>query len=255
MHTPLPFSELLRLFGERSADFRAAIAAAPDLEVRVPTCPDWTLSDLARHIGERRRCWAATVAAGPDATGLVVPDDIPPMPSDRAELVAWLAEGAQQQIDALAAAGPSAPCWTWWGDSQSPRTSGAVARHQLQEISVHAYDAQLTVGPGKPLPSEVALDGVEEFQFTICANTTPWPHRPAVLDYHATEGSSWRVTLGADGVRADRLDLPASTPDVSVRGTASDLQLFCYGRLELDALQVTGDVTVIDQLVAWDPSA
>ncbi|MEE3922373.1 hypothetical protein V2I01_41020 [Micromonospora sp. BRA006-A] len=61
-------------------------------------------------------------------------------------------------------------------------------RHQLQEITVHTYDAQLTVGAPRPLPVEVALDGVEDFLSTCCATTVPWPYEPAVLDYHLTEG-------------------------------------------------------------------
>ncbi|MQY34622.1 hypothetical protein SRB17_25920 [Streptomyces sp. RB17] len=57
-----------RCFDERSTAFRAAVAAAPSLDVQVPTCPEWTLFDLVQHLGEGRRFWAATVAAGPAAT-------------------------------------------------------------------------------------------------------------------------------------------------------------------------------------------
>lgn len=65
MNPKLEFPDLLRLIDERSAAFRAAVAAAPSLDAQVPTCPEWTLMDLARHIGAGRRAWAATVAAGP----------------------------------------------------------------------------------------------------------------------------------------------------------------------------------------------
>lgn len=65
MDKTLEFPDLLRLIGERSAAFRAAVASAPSLDVRVPTCPEWTLFDLVRHLGEGRRRWAGIVAAGP----------------------------------------------------------------------------------------------------------------------------------------------------------------------------------------------
>ncbi|ROR45746.1 maleylpyruvate isomerase N-terminal domain-containing protein [Kitasatospora cineracea] len=68
MHRTPEFPDLLRLIDERAAAFRAAIAAAPSLDLPVPTCPGWTLFDLVQHIGEGRRRWAAAVAAGPDAT-------------------------------------------------------------------------------------------------------------------------------------------------------------------------------------------
>lgn len=70
---------------------------------------------------------------------------------------------------------------------------------------MHTYDAQLTVGAPQPLPDEVALDGVEGFLSTCCATTSPWPHEPAAVDYHATEGPSWRLWLSADGARTARL--------------------------------------------------
>jgi hypothetical protein len=121
---------------------------APSLDVRVPTCPEWTLFDLVRHLGEGRRRWAAVVAAGPASA--------PPAKS------AW--EGA-----------PAAP----------------RGRHQLQEIALHTYDAQITVGAPRPLPDEVALDGVDEFLSTCCATTpAPWA-RPVSWSWSCTTVLRW----------------------------------------------------------------
>src|SRR5690349_24846568 len=61
----LEFADLLRLLHERSTALQAAVAAAPSLDVQVPTCPEWTLLDLVQHLVEKRHKWAATVAAGP----------------------------------------------------------------------------------------------------------------------------------------------------------------------------------------------
>ncbi|GFJ83911.1 hypothetical protein [Phytohabitans houttuyneae] len=126
---------------------------------------------------------------------------------------------------------------------------------------MHTYDAQLTVGAPQPLPDEVALDGFDDCQFTLCATTVAWPHEPAVVDYHATEGRSWRLRLSSDGARAARLGASAAgedpdtdTADASARGTASDLVLFFYGRIPLDSLKWEGDRRIFDQLIAWDPS-
>ncbi|KJS56383.1 maleylpyruvate isomerase family mycothiol-dependent enzyme [Streptomyces rubellomurinus] len=251
--------DLLRLIDERSTAFRAAIAAAPDLDVRVPTCPEWTLRDLARHLGSGRPFWAAIVAAGPA--------DAPPAeavaaraavqePQEREALLAWLAASTQELLDTLRESGPDAECWTWWGKSQSPRTSGAVARHQLQEIAVHTYDAQVALGAAQPLPEEVALDGAEDFLVTCCATSSPWPHEPAVVEYHVSEGRSWRVTLSADGARIARIaagEEGAAPADASARGTASELVLWFYGRTAVDSLELDGDRRIFDQLFAWDP--
>lgn len=265
MQNLLEFPDLLRLIDERSTAFRAAVSAAPSLDVQVATCPDWTLFDLVQHLGEGRRRWAATVAAGPGAA--------PPArsgskgasaaPRERDALLAWLAASTQQLLDALREAGPDRACWTWWGTSQSPQTCGAVARHQLQEMTVHTYDAQLTVGAPQPLPDEVALDGVEEFLSTCCATTSAWPHEPAAVDYHTTEGRSWRLWLSADGARTARLPQPGTrgatvagehAADASARGTASELVLTLYGRVAVDSLKLDGDRRLFDQLIAWDPT-
>ncbi len=259
MEETLEFRDLLRLIDERSTAFRAAVASAPSLDVRVPTCPEWTLFDLVRHLGEGRRSWAATVAAGP-APAKSAAEGAPAAPPEREALPAWLAESTQQLLDALREAGPDRGCWTWWGASQSPQTSGAVARHQLQEIAVHTYDAQLTVGAAQPLPDEVALDGVEEFLSTCCATTAAWPHKPAVVDYRATEGRSWRLWLSADGARTAGLPTPATAAgenpaDASARGTANELVLAMYGRNPVDSLELDGDRRQFDLLVAWDPGA
>ncbi len=273
---PLGFPAWLRLIDERSVAFRAAVASAPSLEGQVPTCPEWTLLDLVQHLGTSHGRWAATVAAGPaDAHpaetaspgGPAAPWERsggPAAPWAREALLAWSAESTEQLLSALRESGPDRGCWTWWGGSQSPQTCGAVARHQLQHVAVHTYDAQISVGAAQPLPDEPALDGVDEFLFTCCATTAAWPHDPSVVDYHATDGRSWRLSLSADGARAARLPSPGTAhasaggedmtaAGASLRGTASELVLALYGRVPVDSLELDGDRHLFDLLLAWEP--
>lgn len=262
MEKTLGFPELLPLIDERSTAFLETVASAPSLEAPVPTCPGWTLFDLAQHVGLGRRKAAAIVAAGP-ADAPPAPsawDDGSGAPREREALLAWLSESIERLASTLREAGPDRGCWTWWGDSQSPQTSGGVARHQVQEVAVHTYDAQLTVGTPRSLPDEVALDGVEEFLSTCCSTDVAWPHEAAAVDYHAAEGRSWRLRLSGDGARVARLAAPAAGEDAatvhaSVRGTASDLVLLLYGRISLDSAKLQGDRRVLEQLIDWDPSA
>jgi uncharacterized protein (TIGR03083 family) len=260
----LEFPVLLRLIDERSTAFRAAVMSAPGLGLKVPTCPEWTLLDLVQHLGAVHRKWVATVNAGPaaappaeSASGAVT------APREREPLMAWSAASTQLLLDTLREVGPDRGCWTWWGPSESPQTSGAVARHQLQEAAVHTYDAQITLGAPQPLPDEAALDGVDEFLSTCCAWTAPWPHEAAAVDFHATEGRSWRLSLSAGGARTTRLSTPGTTlaaaagegPDVafaSARGTAAELVLVFYDRIPIDSLQLDGDLHLFDLLREWD---
>jgi uncharacterized protein (TIGR03083 family) len=249
----LDFPALLRLLDERSAAFRAVVAAAPDLDAPVPTCPGWTLRDLAQHISDGRRRWATIVAAGPaDAPP---PKGGPAVPRERDALVAWLAESSEQLATALREAGPDRACWTWWDRSKSPQTSGAVARHQVQELAVHTYDAQVAVGDPQPLPVDVALDGVEEFLSTSCAGTYAWPYEPCTVEYQTTEGPAWRLSLSSDEVGLTRRSTPGTDAGASIRGTAGELVLVLYDRLAVDALKVEGDRRLFDLLIEWDPDA
>jgi uncharacterized protein (TIGR03083 family) len=97
-----------------------------------------------QHLGEVHRFWAAAVNAGPAAAPPAesASEGVETAPREREPLLAWSAASTQQLLDALREAGPNRGCWTWWGTSESPQTSGAVARHQLQEVTVHTYDAQ-----------------------------------------------------------------------------------------------------------------
>ncbi|WP_395243166.1 maleylpyruvate isomerase N-terminal domain-containing protein [Agromyces sp. MMS24-K17] len=257
----LSFSDQLRLIGERSAAFRAAVAAAPGLDVPMPTHPERTLFDHVQHVGMARRKAAAIVAAGPA--------DAPPeesawgggrnAPREREALLAWWVESVEQLTNVLHESGPDRACWTWWADSPSPQTSGAWARRQLHEIAVHTYDVQVLLGVPQPIPADIALDGFDDCQFTLCATTVAWPHDPAIVEYRSAEGRSWRLRLSPEGARVARLaptaEQDADAADVSVRGAASDLVLFFYGRIPLDSLEFEGDRRIFDQLAAWDPSA
>lgn len=276
------FPVLLRLIEEHSIAFRAAVSAAPDLEPWVPTCPEWTLRDLTQHLSEVHRFWAGVVLAGPATAPPPEPasdgvETAPRAPREREELLAWSAASTQLLLDALREVGPDRGCWTWWGESQSPQTAGAVARHQLQEIMVHTYDAEITVGTPQPLPDEAALDGVDEFLTTCCEGTDPWPHEAAVIDFHATEGRSWRLSLSAAGTRTTRLPAPGTTPETgpgtaagtapdaadgqspdvapasaSARGTAADLVLSLHRRIPIDSLRIDGDRRHLELFRDWD---
>lgn len=242
-----PFADLLTLLDDRSAALREAVASAPDLRARVPGCPDWTLRDLVAHLGEVQRFWAVVVRAGaadgpppPEARGDMAP---------HGDLLEWSAESTGMLRDALRETGPDAPSWTWWGASGAPMTAGAVARHQMQEAAVHAYDAQDTIGKREPVPAAVAVDSVAEFLQVSLGSSGAWPHRPARLVFAAVEGPTWTVDLTPEGAKAE--PAAAGEPVATVRGTASDLILALFGRVSLDRLRIEGDATVVDDLIAW----
>lgn len=246
-----PFPELLALIEGRSAALRDAVAAAPDLGVTVPGCPDWSLTDLVAHLGGVHRFWAAAVAAG-DESAPPAPDRVGDQ-EPHGNLVEWSAASTALLLSALRDAGPDTPCWAWWADSGAPLTAGAVARHQVHEAAVHAYDAQESLGKAEPLPAAVAVDGVGEFLSVSLGSLGAWPHRPARVALQAVEGLSWTVDLSPSGATAD----PAASgePVTRLHATASDLVLALHRRIPLADVRVDGDQEVAEQLLTWSANA
>ena len=244
MTTP-PYPELLSLVDERSSALRDA--AAGNLEARVPGCPDWKVRDLVEHLGEVHRFWAATVLAGPSDTppsAAAIGDRTP-----SGDLFAWSAESTRLLVDALRDTDPDRGCWTWWGASGAPMTAGAVARHQVQEAAVHAYDAQDAAGRAEPVPAAIAVDAVPEFLQVSLGSLGKWPHRPARLALSAVEGPTWLLDLTPEGATPD--PAPSGEPVATVRASASDLLLILFKRIGLDAVTITGDRAVVGELLSW----
>ena len=240
-----PLTGLLSLIDERSAALREA--AAGDLDARVPGCPEWSLRDLVTHLGEVHRFWSVIVGAG--AADSPPPREVIGDTAPHGDLLEWSAESTRLLLTALTQIGPDAPCWTWWPGSEAPQTSGAVARHQVQEASVHAYDAQATIGKPEPIPAAAAVDGVAEFLQVTYGAEGAWPHQPARIVFTSAEGPSWTLDLTPSGARLG----PAAggEPVATVRGSASDILLALFGRVALETMHIDGDSTVVRQLLAW----
>ena len=209
-------------FIERESAAAAATIAAASLEDRVPSCPDWSLAELIWHLGRVQRFWASAVRAG-DVEPEFPPEE--PGPSQADELDAWFRASTRELLDALREMPWDAPAWVWWKDD---RTVGAIARHQVQEVAVHRWDAQRAVGSAEPLPTPAAVDGVDEFLWITRQLRGPEP-----IAFHATDtGDTFMAGPGA----------PLATASAS----ASDLVLLLYGRVTADEVAVAGDRAKLD---------
>jgi uncharacterized protein (TIGR03083 family) len=246
----LSFPDMLALIQDRSDALRAAAAQA-GLAARVPGCPDWAVSDLVAHLGEVQLFWAADVAAGP----AVEPPDEDAI-GDRephGDLLTWSADATAKLVVALREAGPDRLCWTWWEETGvAPNTSEAVARHQVQEAGVHAFDAQQAAGHGLPLPAPVAADGVNEYITVELPTNGPWPYEPATVILETGPGGSWLLDLGTHGVHVLKGDDHGDAkPEATVTADPSDMVLAFYRRETPGELHIDGDAELVPQLIAW----
>jgi uncharacterized protein (TIGR03083 family) len=242
--------DMVALIEDRSAALREAAAQA-GMAAQVPCCPDWTAADLVTHLGQVQLFWAAVVTAGP-AEG-PPPDDAIGDRQPHGDLLAWSADATARLTAALRDAGPNRICWTWWDEFEmAPNTSAAVARHQVQEAAVHAFDAQQAAGHGLPLPAPVAADGVNEFITVELPTNGPWPYEPATVILETGPGGTWLLDLGPAGVRVLEGDVHGDVkPTAIVTADPSDIVLAFYRRDTAHDLQIDGDAELVPQLINW----
>jgi uncharacterized protein (TIGR03083 family) len=219
-------------------------AADADPSARVPSCPDWSIAELVWHLAEVHWFWA-TVAErtiiDPNDLGQLVRTD---PPTDYPALLAYGREQADRLLDVLQRADPSTTVWTWAAQTDV----GFIVRHQVQEAAVHRWDLQsATSTTPAPIATDIAVDSVDEF---LTLSFPAWhqekPPLPGSLHVHCTD---------ADGewlMQPDRtMERTHAKADVALRGTANDLLLALYQRLPLDVLEVVGDRSVAEAVIAY----
>jgi uncharacterized protein (TIGR03083 family) len=246
----LSFPAALALIDDRSSALRSAAAAA-GMKARVPSCPDWAVEDLVAHLGAVQLFWAADVIAGP-ATG-PPSDETVGEAEPEGDLLEWSADATARLIRALTDAGPDRMCWTWWEETGvAPNTAGAVARHQVQEAGVHAFDAQLATGRAQPLPSAVANDGVAEYLTVELPTNGPWPFEPGTVVLQTGTAGDWLVDLGPEGVHVLEGGAHGHVKrTATVTADPSDMVLAFYRRDIGHPLSVDGDPDLVPQLIGW----
>ncbi len=225
----------------------AAAARKAGVEAAVPSCPDWSVADLLGHLGRLHRWVARGIVDRATNRDEHWSQSEPPPAGERVD---WFAAGVPMLADALAEAGPGVELWSWTPD----KTSGFWARRQAHETVVHRYDAQLAAGTTEPVEPPTAVDGIDELFDLI--PYWQWAGRVRgtgeTIHFHCTDtDGEWLVRLGADDPVITR---EHAKGDVAARGTASDLMLFLYGRVGVDALDVFGDAALLTrwrELVSW----
>ena len=240
-----------------SARFAEAVsAAAPD--ERVPTCPDWNADDLLWHLAEVQWFWGTIVRE--NATRQEAEDLKPERPADRAGLRDFYQRASSALQEALAAAAPDTPAWTWSDD----QTVGFIRRRQAHEALIHRVDAELVGGSRTPLDPALSADGVDEVLRVMYGGTPEWgtftPNRDQTVRIVATDtGDSWLVTLGRftgtdpSGTSYDEPDIhaamsgPGAAAGAEISGSAADLDCWLWHRPATGPVERSGDQDVLSR--------
>lgn len=246
----MDLNELHSHFQNECTKFAALCEAI--LDHAVPSCPGWTIQDLIEHLGTVQRRAAARVGLQTDATGVELN-----IPTEPAEMLSWFDDGWRELDRIFTEMPPSTQAWNWTGENH---TLGWMIRRHAHEVAIHRYDAELahmglpSVNAFKSLPSEsipfgyvpeFAKDGLNERLYvTIAGRPTLKGSLPGSLHIHANDIEAECTVTLVDGTFT--ITEGHSKADAAIKGTASELYLWSWGRFPLDLLQCFGDTNVIE---------
>lgn len=231
------FLAAIRTEGDRL--FRAA---AKDLTAEIPSCPGWNATDLVGHIGAVHRHKELIVRTLAESE----PPERAEPPQHPEDLLAWYAEGLDLLLDTLEDADPEDAVWTW---HEPDRTVAFWIRRMSHETTIHRADAELPHGSPTPIDPDLAADGVDEVMGPVFAAYGDDPAsefepdgRVVELRIHET-GMVRRLHLGTGKHGPGWTYGPGErgAPTAAIAAGASDLDLWAWGRLPPDTLEISGN--------------
>jgi uncharacterized protein (TIGR03083 family) len=225
----------------------AGTADLLDLDLQVPTCPEWKLRDLLNHIGDVHR-WAATFVSEARTDMLSDEENKALFDDDRpadADLVDWFRLGHAALVEAVRSAPRDLECWTFF-PADSPLAFWA--RRQTHETTIHRVDVESISASLTPLDARLSADGISELLFGFASRGRKLvqdPERWMVVETTDT-GDRWLLIIGTEKVSCEDVGgKPLSGPsDCVVRGSAQDLYLALWNRLPVGAIHSEGDPSV-----------
>jgi uncharacterized protein (TIGR03083 family) len=215
------------------------------VDARVPTCPEWDVHALVLHTGITHR-WVTKLVTT-RATDYIEAEH-GEEPIEREGIFDWFEDGSNRLLDVLDGTDPETPVWSWGGDHHVR----FWARRMAHETAVHGWDASHAAAAERPIPAEIAVDGIDEQLDNVPLMLAFRPELAAALPdagetihLHATDAEGeWLIRCTGDGIETTR---EHAKGDVAARGPASDLFLFLVGRVAPSELEVFGDPTLLDR--------
>ena len=239
-----PYRSYLEEIEADVAGLAAVLRSAP-ADLRVPTCPAWSLAELGAHAGDFAAFYSHAVC---DSTGAIRPPwpntwrHASASPLDGQSPATYFEDRAHFLLELLRVTAPDAEVRTWAPNDQRAHF---VARRSAHELSIHRFDAQLAAGDPRPVSAGLAADGIEEM-FVMLEHFGVGHGGGSgerLLARSTDEPRSWLIVIGVDHVEVTRVPAPA---DLEVSGSTSDLELLLYGRPPNGVVPRLGDPAVLE---------
>ena len=210
---------------ESDSEKLLSAAASVPQDNPIAVCPGWTMRDLVAHQGFVWGVAAANVATGGEKTAPASPEP----PEDPGKLFEWAASVRTAMLEALTAAEPDAPAWSFASNNQ---TASFWHRRMTHETMLHRWDAQSAGLNSDPLYPEIAADGIDEYlevglQFSSRRPDRTYPSQS--LHLHCTDTVGEWTIVGDDGPNVT-ITKEHAKGDAAVRGQAEEVLLWVWGR-------------------------
>jgi uncharacterized protein (TIGR03083 family) len=211
----------------------------------VPSCPGLTVEKLIQHTASLYVFWSEAIIQNKQPEidwAAVMAGDV--LDANR--------QGLTRFSETIGSRDADEPTWTW-ADMIPGAPAGTIrfwARRAAQELAVHRWDFENTLGDPAPIDPELAMDGIDEFLF-VFGPATGHPQFKGASERFEGKGETFRLEptdiQGAVTFTAhpDRFEHTDAATDVTLRGSASDLLLFLWGRVPPSALEVEGDASLL----------
>lgn len=243
--TLIDHGRLLRVWGDEVEILIESSHETPS-DLRVRTCPGWTVGELLRHLGSVFRATLAWLAGGQR------PREWQRDPAPGQTVESYLREGFVDLREVLTWHTPDKVAASWW---PADRTYGFWVRRMAHETTIHRFDVVDTVDlTGPEIAEDVAADGIDE------ALALWFGYRLPLLGLSGTRRSSVGVRAGAHSwiARAGPGETvawrcsahEAEQADAVVSGSAVQLYLWLWGRTRLGSVAVDRDEDAVGQLWA-----
>ena len=216
-------------------------AAESDPGAAVAACPGWSVAQLAEHVGQvysgvTHLVRTRSLTFDPSGFAVEAPEG--------AALPDWFEERTMDLLEALEGIAADEPVWTWVPE----QVGGFFHRRMAQETTVHRWDAEAAIGTPSPIDPDLALDGIDEIIEVGMRYSTRGPKKLDVagsLHLHRIDGDGEWLLRVDDGELV--VTKEHAKGDAAVRGSASSLLLYLWGRA-VDDVEIFGDHSVAD---AW----
>lgn len=217
----------------RTVSEELAVSASVNMEASVQHCPGWTVRDLVVHLGEVQRFWVRIVG---ERLTVRPTDGLRGLP-EGAEPLEWFRSQTTALVSALATCADDVSLWTWWEPAQN---AAWVKRRQLNEVVVHAWDTANAIGSALPIPTDLAVVGLQEF-VDVFARDLREGAEPPPIALVATD-CDWSEVLFSDSFPEGA----TAAAGLELRGSASEVLLSLWSRVSVADPAITAALGSID---------